>query len=76
MVGWEQEVVVASRCILEKEVHGTRIEVDTRALGLGLGLHNVAVVAVLDNKDLQLEEDSFAGNKVRQQPSKQRVLEN
>jgi len=65
-----------SRCILEKEVRGTRIEVDIRAPGLGLGLHNVAVVAVLDNKDLQLEEDSFAGNKVRQQPSKQRVLGN
>jgi hypothetical protein len=41
-----------------------------------VGLHNVAVVAVLDNMDLRLEADSSAGSKVRQQLSKQRVLEN
>ena len=63
-----------SHCILEKEVHGMRIEVDIRALEVGL--HNVAAVAVLDNKDLRLEGDSFVGSKVRQQPSKQHVLEN
>lgn len=40
------------------------------------GLYNVAVVAVLDNMDLRLEADSSAGSKVRQQLSKQRVLEN
>lgn len=51
-----------------------RIEVDIRALEVGL--HNVAAVAVLDNKDLRLEGDSFVGSKVRQQPSKQHVLEN
>lgn len=74
MVGWEEELVVVSHYILEKEVRGTRIEADTQALRVGL--HNVAVVAVLDNKDLRLEEDNSAGSKVRQQPSKQRVLEN
>lgn len=63
-----------SHYILEKEVRGTRIEVDIRALGVGL--HNVAVVAVLDNKDSRLEEDSSAGSTERPQPSKQRVLEN
>ena len=42
-----------------------------------MGLHNVVVVAVLDNKDLQLlAADSSAGSKVRQQLSKQHVLEN
>lgn len=51
-----------------------RIEVDIRALEVGL--HNVAVVAVLDNKDLRLEGNSSVGSKVRQQPSKQHVLEN
>lgn len=63
-----------SHCILEKEVRDTRIGVDIQALVVGL--HNVAVVAVLDSKDLRLEGDSSAGSKVRRQPSKQRVSEN
>jgi hypothetical protein len=42
---------------------------------LEVGLHNVALVAVLDNMDLRLGADSSAGSKARQRLSKQRVLE-
>lgn len=63
-----------SRCILEKEVRGTRVEVDMQKLGAEP--HDVAVVAGLDNMDLPLGADSSVDNRVRQQLNSQRVLEN
>lgn len=74
MAGQEQGLVVSHYILLEKEVRGMKYEADMRTLEVEL--HNVAVVAVLDNTDSQLEADNSAGNKARQQPSKQRVLEN
>jgi hypothetical protein len=67
-------VVVVSRCIHEREVRGMRIEVDMQKLEAEL--HNVVVVAVLDNKDLPLAADSSVDSRVRQQLNSQHVLEN
>lgn len=69
-----ERVVVVSHCILAREDRDTRIEVDMPTLVAGL--HNVVVVVVLDNMDLLLEVDNSAGSKVKQQPNRQRVLEN
>jgi hypothetical protein len=74
MAGQEQGLVVSHYILLEKEVRGTKDEADMRTLEVGLD--NVAVVAVLDNTDSQLVAGNSAGNKARQQLSKQRVLEN
>jgi hypothetical protein len=74
MAGQEQALVVSHYILLEKEAHGMKDEADMRALEVEL--HNVAVVAVLDNMGSQLRADNSADNKARQQPSKQRVLEN
>jgi hypothetical protein len=73
-VAEREQGVVVSHCILEKEVHGTGVEADMRMLEVGL--RSVALVAVLENMDLRLGVDSFAGSKARQRLSKQRVLEN
>jgi hypothetical protein len=47
MAGQEQGLVVSHYILLEKEARGMKDEADMRALEVGL--HNVAVVAVLDN---------------------------
>ena len=70
----EKQAVVVGHCIHEREVRGTRIEVDMQKLEAEL--HNVVAVAALDNKDLQLGVDSFADSKVSRQLNSQRVLEN